>query len=327
MSEAYVKRVDEQVQQFANTEALWKLPAIYSYWNHKFIVPRLKDLAGTGSIHNVYLEALIAAARRNEGKRTVLYSVGAGDCTVETGLATKLQARGVTNACIVCLELSPGRLERARRNAAAQSVAHLMEFAETDLNTWSAPETVDVFIAHHSLHHLVELERIFDAMKAAMNEDSIFLTSDIIGRNGHQRWPETLHWIQHLWRIMPSRYRHNFQFNAVHDKYIDWNCAVSGFEGIRAQDVLPALTTRFGYDWFLGYGGIIDPFIERGYGHNFDPGNDYDTAFIDFVQDLNDTLLRTGEIRPTMMAAAFRKGDGTARHWSSLTVRQAVRPV
>lgn len=322
---AYTRRIAQQIDQYANTAALWKLPPIHHYWNRTHIVPRVETVFGTSSIFSAYFDALAGAARRRPGERTVLYSVGAGDCTVEIALAERLRAAGLEAARIVCLELSPLRLERARRLAAQRGVESLMEFAETDLNVWRAPEPVDVFIAHHTLHHLVELETVYDAIADAMTDASVFLTADMIGRNGHRRWPETLKWINHLWPVMPKRYRHNFQFNQVHDRYLDWDCSTSGFEGIRAQDVLPLLVERFGFDAFVGYGGIIDPFVERGYGQNLDPEDPADTAFIDFVEELNQTLLEAGWIKPTIMLAAFRKGVGRSRCHAGLSPERAVR--
>ena len=134
MSASYVDRVTQQIQQYANTAALWKLPPIYSYWNCRYVIPRVQQASGVGSIFDTYFNAIATAAQAKGGKRAVLYSIGAGDCTVETMLAEKLRAAKIANARIVCLELSPVRLERARRGASAKGVADLMEFKETDLN-------------------------------------------------------------------------------------------------------------------------------------------------------------------------------------------------
>lgn len=325
MEDTYAARVSQQIQQYVNTGALWKLPPIYSYWNRRYIAPRLEAVSGQHNIFDIYFEAIAAAASAKNGERAVLYSIGAGDGTVEVQIAKRLKVGGIGNARVVCLELSPVRLDRARKSAEWNDVTGLMEFVETDLNSWQAPEEVDVFLAHHTLHHLVELEKIFESIKAGMTQDSVFLTADMIGRNGHRRWPETLEWIDQIWATMPSRYKLNFQFNEFHEKYLDWDCSTSGFEGIRAQDVLPEIVKRFGFDWYIGYGGIIDPFIERGYGQNFDPDNREDTAFIDLVEHLNQTLLETGRITPTMMMAAFRKNQGQSRAVEGITPERSVR--
>ena len=158
-----------------------------------------------------------------------------------------------------------------------------------------------------------------------MHEGSVISTADMIGRNGHMRWPETLKWIEHLWAIMPDQYKFNFQFRVEHSEYLNWDCSRTGFEGIRAQDVLPLMVSRFGFTNFLGCGGVIDPFIERGYGHNIDADNPKDAAFIDFVEELNQVLLEAGAIKPTMMYACMRKTAVECSHYRGLTPELCVR--
>ena len=45
---------------------------------------------------------------------------------------------------------------------------------------------------------------------------------------------------------------------------------MGSFEGIRAQDILPLLVERFTFDEFIGFGNVIDPFVDRSFGPNFD---------------------------------------------------------
>jgi len=326
MTTTYEERVKGQIDQYEDVGALWKLPPIYRYWNQKYINPRFRQVFGQNSIFDAYLEAVASAARRQPEQTAVLHSIGAGDCQIELQLAAKLKKANVSNVRLVCLELSPVRLERAKASAEKEGVVDLLEFRETDLNAWYPGEKVDVFIAHHALHHMVSLEGIYDAMVSSMTTDSVFVTADIIGRNGHRRWPETLHWIERMWKIMPERYKHNFQFNRFHETYLDWDCSSSGFEGIRAEEVLPLINERFDFDAFLGFGGLIDPWIERGYGQSLDPENPQDTAFVDLLEDLNQTLIECGKIKPTMMLAAFRlPGCGARKTFRGLTPSLAVR--
>lgn len=323
---SYQARVAKQIGQFDNLGMLWKLPPIYRYWTNRYINPRFRAVFEKASILDAYFDAIVAAARAEPDRPAVFCSIGAGDCQIEVQLAIRLKAAGIVNATLICLELSSVRLDRARALARERGVDMLLDFRETDLNHWEPREQVDVFMAHHSLHHMVALESIYDTILAAMRPDGVFLTADMIGRNGHQRWPETLHWVDHLWRLIPDRYKHNFQFNRFHAEYLNWDCSVSGFEGIRAQEVLPLIVERFDFDAFLGYGGLIDPWIERGYGQSLDPENPADTGFIDMVEELNETLIAAGKIKPTMMMAAFKlPGRGRRRTWDSLTPEQAVR--
>jgi hypothetical protein len=39
------------------------------------------------------------------------------------------------------------------------------------------------------LHHVLNLEGLFGQIKSHLKEHGLFIISDIIGRNGHLRWP------------------------------------------------------------------------------------------------------------------------------------------
>jgi hypothetical protein len=85
------------------------------------------------------------------------------------------------------------------------------------------------------------LEHLFDAIQGALEQEGVFLATDIIGRNGHMRWPETLEIIQGIRKLIPDHYKTNHQLKRVEKEYDDWDCYKTSFEGIRAQDILPLL--------------------------------------------------------------------------------------
>lgn len=116
-----------------------------------------------------------------------------------------------------------------------------MSFLQADFNNWQSDGFYDLIIALHSLHHVVELEHLFAEIKKSLPAEGYFITSDIIGRNGHKCWPEAVKVLKKIWREMPKRYRYNHQLNMVQKKYINHDCSVDSFEGIRAQDILPLI--------------------------------------------------------------------------------------
>lgn len=325
--DAYDERVKQQIAQFADLGALWRPGNIAGYWGRTHIAPRIAAVFGVQGATRLYETKLAECIIRTAptGKIARFVSIGSGDCQLEINLARHLKAAGHGPFVLVATDLSPVRLERARLAAQTAGVLDCFEMLVVDLNDFKFDTQYDAFIAHHILHHIVNLEGLFGALKEAMYEDSVFLSADMIGRNGHRRWPETLEWIESLWPILPDYYRFNYQFNKVHAQYLDWDCSNKGFEGIRAQDILPLLVEHFGFDGFLGYGGIVDPFIERGYGRNLDVNRDEDRAFIDFVERLNQLLLDTGRIKPTMMIAAMRREGGSGRTFNGLTPERAIR--
>jgi len=188
---------------------------------------------------------------------------------------------------------------------------------EADFNTWQPAVFYDGVLANQALHHVVALEHLFDAIRRALTPEGRFVTSDMIGRNGHQRWPEARHIVEEYWHELPLSYRYHRQLSRQEDEFQDWDCAQEGFEGIRAQDVLPLLVERFHFELFLGFGNVIDVFVDRGFGPNFDAEAAWDRDFIDRVHARDMEGLTSGELTPTHLMAIMRTApvpDGPQVH-------------
>ena len=111
---------------------------------------------------------------------------------------------------------------------------------ECDLNNWTAEHEFDSILAIHSLHHVVALEKPFDEVHRSLSGEGAFLINDMIGRNGHLRWPEALDVVQAFWKELPHSKRYNHQLKRFEDEFVNWDCSTEGFEGIRAQDIRPS---------------------------------------------------------------------------------------
>ena len=327
---SYAQKVAEQIEQYADTAVLKGLPEIYKYWSQTYLRPALEEVFGSGNIYQIYAEEIAGAIERTGNGR--ILSIGSGDCNHEVEVAKALTDRGLGGRfTLVCTELSELRLQRGRELARRENVLDSLEFRVVDVNDWSHSERYGFVFAQHTLHHIVELERLFDQVDVVLEPDGTFFTIDMIGRNGHMRWPEVLDWVNLIWRYMPERYRFNHQFEARHDEYLNWDCSVSGFEGIRAEDILPLLVERFDFARFHACGGVEEVFVDRGYGHNLSIDRDEDRRFIDMVHALNEWLLDNGRIKPTMVFASMRRKGlsppPVTRTFRNRLPADAVRPV
>jgi SAM-dependent methyltransferase len=317
----YENRIRSQIAQYANPEGLLKLGPIYRYWINKHIRPRVSEVFGVSDALIFYAH-YTAEALRQPGARRRIVSLGAGDCFYEIALIKKLLEMGETDFMVEAIELSPLRFDRARANASAEGVEQYLMLTEGDLNTWAPVGKYSAVIAKDTLHHVLGLEHLFDAIQEALEQDGVFLTTDMIGRNGHMRWPEALEIIQDIWKFIPDHYKTNHQLKRVEKEYDNWDCSRTGFEGIRAQDILPLLVETFTFRGFLGFGNLPDIFIERGFGHNLNVDNPHDTGFIDFLEQLNSLLIDLGYLKPTMMYAVMTRRKEHAppprchRHWT-----------
>ena len=322
--EDYRARLTEEVDRFSDVEVVHDLPPIYGYWAVRFCLPLFEEL-GYASLEGLYDDHVADLCNRRAPGMARLVSLGAGNGDIELGIAGRLAERGIDNLELVLLELNPTMLERAHAEAETLGIGARVGGVEADLNTWKADAQADVYFASHSLHHVVELEHLFDEVRRTLRPDGVLLVNDMIGRNGHQRWPEAAELVDRIWSRIPDRYRYNPIHQRVDEVYPDVDYSTEGFEGIRAEDILPLLLERFHPDAFITFMNVIDPFVDRIHGRNLDPDNSEDLHFIDLVAQLDDAALDLGLVSPTHLVGSFRTQPCEARYPRGRSPRLVLR--
>lgn len=320
---AYLAHIENETARFDAQTEVHDLPAIAHYWSNKYLRPRLETF-GFSDPEQFFAGVLDQAFRESRTRPARFVSIGAGNCDAEVRIASSLRERGIEDFTIECLELNASMRERGAALAREAGVAARILPVAADFNHWQPQHEYAAVIANQSLHHVVDLEGLFDAISRAIADHGVFATSDMIGRNGHQRWPEALAIVREFWRELPLDYRYNLQLQRREKTFRDWDCSREGFEGVRAQDILPLLVERFHFDFFFAHSNLIDPFIDRSFGPHFDAQSERDRAFIDRVQARDETEILAGRITPTHILAAMRgkrggSEDRTPRIWKHLT--------
>ena len=201
----------------------------------------------------------------------------------------------------------------------------IVQFQNVDLNSGFGSSKFDLIIANQVLHHIVSLEDIFDSCHEALTDDGFVMARDMIGKNGHQAWPEAKGEIDKIWERMPSRYKTNNRNGNFYDTFPNNDFSKSSFEGIRSQDIMPLINERFGYSKYYAFGGVVERFINRGFGGNFSVENEEDTRFVKLLQKTNDDLIDSGKITPTQICAYFTKRRSSGKHWKNRTPIRSVR--
>lgn len=301
--ESYSRALEQEKTDYENCAKVHDLPGIFDYWSNRYIRPKLLPF-GFGSPNEMFLSFL--GRRCAEVPQPRFASIGCGNGDLEVELAASLASRGFDDFVIDCLDVNPAMLERGRAAAQASGVAARLNFVEGDFNAWTPTDEYDAVMANQSLHHVTNLEGLFDRVKHSLRPGGSFLVSDMIGKNGHTRWPEALEIVHEFWRQLPPSYRFNRQLKRYEELYQDWDCSSHGFEGVRSQDVLPLLIERFHFHLFIPFGNVIDPFVDRSFGPNFDASAEWDRAFIDQVHGRDEREISAGRLTPTHMIAVLR---------------------
>jgi len=298
-----IKALIEQAN-FTAVTTVHDLPAIHDYWTERHITPQLRRL-GYESAESFFIENLLRTFMASPNTSLRCASIGSGNCDFEIKLAGKLLARGASNFVIECVDFNEEMLERGIKAAQVEGVARHIVPVRADFNHWIPEGRYDAVLANMSLHHVVNLEGLFDRVKASLLPSGRFITSDMIGRNGHMRWPEALEIVNEYWSQLPASYRYNRMLAQQQDEYVNFDCSRSGFEGIRAQDILPLLVERFHFESFFAYANVVECFVDRAVGYNFDPDRDWDREFIDRIHGRDVAEINSGRIKPTHMLAVM----------------------
>jgi SAM-dependent methyltransferase len=298
-----------------------KLPASLGYWAKTFLSPKIDRVFGSSSIPDFFAKGFALGHTPERPLR--LLSLGSGLCVREEETVRLLLDRGYQNVHIECLEMSPVRGAAVQKRVAQSGMAKHLSVTEQDMNEWTPRRQYDGVMANHSLHHFLELERIFAACEACLADGGRLAVNDMIGRNGHRRWPEVLEVVNYIWSILPEKFKFNHILARLDDEYDDADYSKNSFEGIRSQDILPLLNERFRATHLVAEGGVVDMLIDRKYGHNFDPKDAEGARLLDEVGFMNDALIDIGLTKPTMLLAWFEKrsrpptGEAVQhRHWS-----------
>jgi SAM-dependent methyltransferase len=289
--------------KYRDDAAVHDLPPVYLYWSQRHLLPMMQEM-GYESFDDSFLQH---TARFRDRERINVVSIGCGNCELEIRLARALLDKGFDNLCFECVEFNGAMLERGKEEARKQSVDHVMLFTQADIARWNPQTKYEVVLASQFLHHVPALESLFDTIHSTLSDDGLFIINDIIGRNGHMRWPEALELVNTLWAQLDDTHKFHHLHGQINREFVNWDCSLTGFEGIRAQDILPLLLERFFFESFFAFGNLIDVFTDRPYGPNFDVNNPADLAFIDRVQELDQVSLASGRIKPTHVLAALRK--------------------
>lgn len=324
-SKTYEQRVQEQIDQYLE-QPIHGLPDIFHHWSHHHILPGLQSVFGASSISDFYVGAVEEAWTRNPDSTCRILSIGCGDGDVELELIEALIAKGSHNFRLEGVDVSPVLIERFSEKIEQRNFTAFASARIEDINVSRDHAQYNVIMANHCLHHFVELEQTFSFIFNSLADGGIFVTSDMIGRNGHMRWPECEAVLQAMWPMLNDSQKFHHQLMRLDDeKFQDHDCSGEGFEGIRAQDILHLCLDTFKPYRFFGYGGFIDLLVDRGYGPGYDANAPFDQALISFLAKLNDMMLDSGMIKPTMMAAYFTKEDRGQHYYRNRQAQQSVR--
>ncbi|MCF6300571.1 MAG: class I SAM-dependent methyltransferase [Proteobacteria bacterium] len=309
--EKYENRIHNELNFYKDCHNVHDLPKIFHYWSNKYLLPMQEKFGFSNPDHFFWYhcEEYCLEHIGEENRAIKILSIGSGNGELEVKIASVLSQNNNLNFSIECMDINQDMLDRTVDLARKQGVDKKIKITKNDFNKWNPDTEYDIILANQSLHHVMELEHLFDAIHAGLKQTGLFMTSDMIGRNGHMRWPEALEVLEPFWAKLPEKHKYNQLMKRQENTYINHDCSTEGFEGIRAQDILRLLTERFNFKLFIPFANIIMVFIDRPFGHNFDVKDPKDLDFIDQVHKKDEELILNGSLKPTQLLAIMTKDE------------------
>ena len=310
--DARAKRMEREIAIFEGHEALHEHGAAFHFYNALGAWPAVRAAFGRPDLYEIVADILAGGVARS-GLETV-YSLGCGDGMQEQAILRAAERLGLPPFRILGLELAPAVAERANALAAEAGLAERLHVVVHDLNGgFPGSEPAAGVLAFQMLHHIVELERLFELVAGRLHPEGAFAVCDMIGRNGHMRWPEVRPLMRRLWAMLPPAKRFDHSFGRAAPYFQDWDCSIEGFEGVRAQDILGLLAQNFEVARFAAWGGLADNFINDRMAPNFNPSDPLDRAFLERLAALEVRLLAERRTTPSVIVAEYRSRRGDFR--------------
>jgi 2-polyprenyl-3-methyl-5-hydroxy-6-metoxy-1,4-benzoquinol methylase len=159
------------------------------------------------------------------------------------------------------VDVAEGAIESARKTAEAEGLQGLT-YEVADLNTAEfGPETYDVVYAHAALHHVFHLEHLLDQIKRTLKPGGLLVIYEYIGPSQMQFPQRDLLLADTFLKVIPEGYRKLRRQNGIKSTAarlsLDEMNRSDPSEGIRANEIVPLVASRFEVRHFRYIGGTL----------------------------------------------------------------------
>jgi Methyltransferase domain len=223
-----------------------------------------------------------------------ILSLASGYCGHEIDIARQM----TRPYKLTCTELIEPIFEKARAVAKTEGLA--INFDTVDLNFITIePERYDLIFAHAAIHHVINLEHLFEQIKWGLSPMGILFLGEVVGKNRKLIWDENERYANALLDLIPDRVTRGVRIATPED--------LGGMEGIRQEDILPLLREHFSTVFEYRHGAFIRFICTHSeLGPAFDPQHSETRRYLDFLIESDDCSVRSGILRPLEIWGAYK---------------------
>lgn len=279
-----------------------KVPPVWNEVEKAFAI-KIRKVTGVAG-----LPQYIARFAKGKKKLRVL-SLGSGSCGVELALLSPLLKKQGTEMTLTSVDINQQILDQAKVEADKRKIK--FEGIVQDINKLSLEANkYDVIMAFAALHHFENLDLVTKQINKGLKPSGIFVTVDIPTRNGYLMWEETRKIVDHLWEVLPTKYKFDHTAHAeitYMEKFPDVDYAKNSFECANSEAILPALSDNLKEVVYVPAMSLARRFFDTKFGPNFDLRKKEDQAIYNFIMQLDDYYLDNKILKPETFFGVYKK--------------------
>ena len=234
------------------------------------------------------------ASRINSVDNPTVLSIGSGPCGLELSIAKQLTG----NYTFDCLDINEKLLSLGKEKALEEKLN--ISVLVQDANSLKLDKKYDFVIAHASLHHLINLEQLFQEVHDHLTERGAFFVFEATPRNGMLLWPETKALVDEIFKVLPEQFRYDHASEkdvVLRSEFPERDVSASGFECIRSQDIIPLLEKYFDASHRFHAYAFARRLVDSEFGKNWDLRRKFDKTILDLLLVLDHFLLSHGYLK------------------------------
>ena len=167
---SHQKRIKEEYEVYRKKTKVHDLSPIFHYFTNKYLKPILEE-NGYRDVIDFFVRNILRLRTDRPGLRMISYGCGNGEIEVE--IAKRLRTEGDDSFHFDCIDINGEMLSRAYTLVENEGLNKQFRFIEGDVSNAGGRDVYDVHLAHHTLHHILALEELFERIQRTMHDESL----------------------------------------------------------------------------------------------------------------------------------------------------------
>ena len=217
-------------------------------------------------------------------KPVKVLSLGSGFCGPDLELARAFRIPYE----ITCVDINPKLFAGARERAEQENLN--LRFEQADLNYITLPpDTYHLVFAHAILHHVINIERLFDQITRTLKPDGVCHFVEVGGENRVLMSKKSTRFANELLRLLPPDLAKNANIILTPE---------GGMEGIRQERLLPLIEQYFQPIFEIRHGAFMRFVCHATDVGLFNPQDPHQKSWLDFLIDADRSCVKRGLLAP-----------------------------